>query len=407
MSRSSHPTRALLAALVALFTLLPIGAGAGTDPVPCPVLGEPVLLGPLGQKETRAPFSARHLSGLAVSTDNADALTGQQIVWAVGDRKANEAVKVENDRVYLFGYDVADGSLAIRYRIRPGAFPDDPRFTGPPEPDGVTSTDSVRPVPDVEDLSIEYREGARDLLWLFDTGDNTVSRDQINAYRVWEPDLTQTGIGVLGETGTDPELDDESEGGAIKPARFPIKVWNNAKRTNRVHPNVEAAFVDVGAPVATKPIYLIPRTPADADGDGSFDELRLYRFDTRKKNGANHATPAGWLEAGGPGHQVVGASIVPGGATFALRTGKATQDAVLTFDRDPARHISEWITDGNRTPACSWVGNDTDPGAAREETIAFAVPAASTGPWEGFVWTHDGTEFPPLYGAAIEVPPEP
>jgi hypothetical protein len=165
-----------LAALVALFALVPIGGGAGAGTTECPMLGAATLLGPLAQSEHRAPFSTREISGMAVSTDNTDALTGAQIVWVVGDRKANEAVDAENDRVYVFGYDASDGSLTIRFRLRPGAFPDDPRFTGPPEPDGVTSTDSSQPVPDIEDLSIEYRDGAQDLLWLFDTGDNTTSR---------------------------------------------------------------------------------------------------------------------------------------------------------------------------------------------------------------------------------------
>lgn len=397
---------AATAALVALFALVGVQTGAGAGLAECPVLGAPTLLGPLAQAENRAPFSTRQVSGMAMSTDDADALTGVQILWVVGDRKANEAVEAENDRVYLFGYDAADGSLAIRYRLRPRVFPDDPRFTGPPEPDGVTSTDSREPVPDIEDLSIEYREGAPDLLWLFDTGDNTTSRAIVNAYRIPEPDLTVTGLGLIGEGGTDPELDDELEGGALKPARIPIKLWADEARTDKVRPNIEAAFVDVGAPSAKKPVYLIPRTPTDADGDTVADELRLFRFDTRKTGGINHATPAGWLETGGRAHQVLGASILPDGSSFAIRTGKQTEDAVLTFDREPGRHISDWVADGNRSPACSWTTFDTDGSGPREETIAFDVPPAGTSGWEGFRWSHDGTDAPPLYGSAV-VPPEP
>ena len=56
---------AAVAALVALFALVGIqgGAGAGAGLAECPVLGEPTLLGPLAQKENRAPFSTRQVSG--------------------------------------------------------------------------------------------------------------------------------------------------------------------------------------------------------------------------------------------------------------------------------------------------------------------------------------------------------
>ncbi|MEX2274719.1 MAG: hypothetical protein WEA10_04000 [Actinomycetota bacterium] len=398
----------MLAVSAALVAMLPAGLDAAAGTLPCPNLGGPVLLGPLAQKENRLPHAARHISGMAVSKDNSDATTGQQIVWVVGDRKANEAVQPENDRVYVFGYDDADGSLAIRFRLRPGVFPDDPANTGPPEPDGITSVaDSPNPVPDIEDLSIEYRADARDQLWLFDTGDNTTSRSQLNAYRLPEPDLTSTGLGLIGPAGTDLELEGKVEGMAIKPVRFPIKLWSNAQKSQKVHPNIETAFIDVGAPSVTKPIYLIPRAPVDADGDGIKGELRLYRFDTREKFTPNHATRSGWIESGGANYEALGASILPGGSAYAIRTGKANADRVLTFTREADRHISAYIGDGNRAPACSWSTFDTEPSGNREETIAFDLtPAGETG-WEGLLWSHDGTDFPPLYGADVEVEPPP
>ena len=287
-------------------------------------------------------------------------------------------------------------------------FPDDPANTGPPEPDGITSlADSPNPVPDIEDLSIEYRDEARDQLWLFDTGDNTTSRAQLNAYRLPEPDLTATGLGLIGPTGTDLGLEGKLEGTAIKPVRFPIKLWSNANKTQHVRPNIETAFVDVGSPSVTKPIYLIPRAPIDADGDGIKAELRLYRFDTRDKATANDATPSGWIGSGGANFEALGASILPGGSAFAIRTGKANADRVLTFTREAGREISAFVADGNHDPACSWTTFDTEPSGNREETIAFDLtPAGETG-WEGFLWSHDGTDFPPLYGAAIEIEPPP
>src|SRR5881628_2280060 len=100
--------RKLVPALVVLATVLPGRVAQAT--FTCPAFGPASSPGTLGQVETSPPFSGVGASGLAVSRYDSDATYGQQIAWVIGDRQANELAGP--DKVFLFGYDVRDGSLA-------------------------------------------------------------------------------------------------------------------------------------------------------------------------------------------------------------------------------------------------------------------------------------------------------
>jgi hypothetical protein len=326
------------------------------------------------------------ISGLAVSRFDSGP-EGEQIAWAVGDRSANEIAGP--DRVFLFGLDARDGSLAIRYPLDPVDLQDDPLD---PTTDHVTGDGQTpNPLPDLEELSIGYVSGGRGWLWLFDTGDNGDSRVNLNAYVVREPDLATAIGGGPSFLASHPELDAGVTGPTLSVTRYPIRLMRDGIQ---VTANVEAAFVDANAPGSgPAPVYLIAKSPVD--GDGGRTAFPVFRFATRNTASSGRMNDAGYVgtvSLGQPDLKVTAASILDDGSAFVVRgvnggNGKPDLDVEGLWRRRAGTTIEDVIAK-RPTPNCRWSLNSA-PDSSSEETIAFDLTAAQGTGFEGFVWTHD------------------
>ena len=358
----------------------PAPGGAGVAGA-CPTIGAPTQAGSLGRVpgETNATVG---ISGLGVSRYNANA-AGAQIAWAVGDRSANEIAGT--DRVFLFGLDARDGSLAIRYPLAPGDFEDDPRE---PSADRITNlAQTANPIPDFEELSIDYPSTPSQAgLWMFDTGDNSGSRPHVNAYVVKEPDL----MSDPSHLGTHPGLDDALTGPTLSLMRYPIRLMNG---NYHITANVEAAFIDPRTPGnGADAVYLITKSPVDRNGDGARGEFRVFKFHSRLASDSgqmNIAKAVGWIDLGHADLKVTSAAVSEDGTSFVVRAvsggSKADLDVVAMWNRTAGATIEQDF-EARHVPDCTWSLNSA-PGSSIEETIAYRVRPG--GGWDGFVWTHD------------------
>jgi hypothetical protein len=377
----------LVAALsVASFAVAPAGS---TLAATCPADQTFATAGTIGQATDDPAPATVGISGMAISRYNSLS-DGSQIAWVVGDRSANEIAGP--DQVLLFALDARDGSLAIRFPLDPTSFQPDPSVT---PTDTVTRlTQTSKAIPDMEELSLRYLPGGPGQLWVFDTGDNTSSRQNLNLYEIDEPDLTGAqGPAVL---GTDPELDDAVTAAPLAPVRYPVQLKVGTKR---VIANVEAGFVDSGADGG--PIYLIAKTPMDLDGEGSTmkDDFRVFRMTTRNAvtpetpDAMNDATAVGFVEFDKPSRRVTAASMLDDGSQLVVRAvsgGGSTPDidAEGIWFRDPGADLATLFSSTPKPP-CRLSLNSA-PKSKREETIAYRLtPGATTGS-QGFAWTHDG-----------------
>jgi len=407
-------------------------APAGADPAPaaCPTLGPMRQAGLLGQAAGDPSLATIGVSGLAVSRFDSEP-TGEQIAWAVGDRSANELAGT--NRVFLFGLDARDGSLAIRYPLDPAGFQDDPVE---PTTDTITKLGQTpNPIPDLEDLSIDYAGGGPGQIWLFDTGDNGGGRGNLNAYVVHEPDLATepetatplvgAGLSVRGSGGktqtpspspsltpslstvpgasfltSHPGLDDALTGPALSVVRYPIRL---TKGGVQITTNVEAAFVDSAATgTEPSPIYLISKSPVDVDGDGVRTDFPVFRSTTRNTAASGLTNDAGYVGTVSFAQadlKVTAASILDDGSAFVVRAVsggnlKPDVDVVGLWWRTPDTSIEEEIASGP-SPDCTWSLNSA-PSSSSEETIALDLTDATSTGFEGLVWTHDvrGTAAP-------------
>lgn len=381
--------RKLVPVLAVLALVVPGGAVRATGS--CPAFGTAISPGTLGQVETSAPYAGVGASGLAVSRYDSDATSGQQIAWVIGDRQANEAAGP--DLVFLFGYDVRDGSLAVRYPLNPSVFPDDPTVPGT---DGITNlTQTAFAKPDFEELALNPSStGGPGKLWLFDTGDNENDRPKVFAYALPEPDLIAGGtIGPTG--GSDPGLDAKLTGSTLTPTRYPIKLWSGPRMKHQVKTNVEAAFVDPATPgKGSDAIVLIAKTPTDPDGDGLIDDYRVFSFTTRKQTRANAAVQSGWVDLGDASVRVNAAAISEDGSQVLVRGGSISSDAIGLWNRPSGSNVLTMFN-GHPTPDCMY-SYDTATGSNVEESIAFDVTYAGQTGYDGLAWTHDGSHPPPL-----------
>lgn len=355
----------------------------------CPPAQTFTAAGTIGQVPNDPAPATVGISGMAISRYNSLA-DGSQIAWVAGDRSANEIAGP--DEVFLFGLDARDGSLAIRYPLDPASFQPDPTVT---PTDTITNlSQTSKPIPDVEELSLRYVAGAPGQLWAFDTGDNSSSRQNLNLYEIDEPDLTGTqGAAVL---GADPELDDAVTGPTLAPVRYPVQLKVGTKR---VIANVEAAFVDSGSDGS--PIYLIAKTPNDLDGEGKTmkDDFRVFRMTTRNAvtpetpDAMNVATAVGFVEFDAPSLRVTAASMLDDGSQLVVRAvsgggGTPDLDVEGIWFRDPGTDVAAMFSSTPKPP-CRLSLNSA-PKSKREETIAYRLtPGAATGS-QGFAWTHDG-----------------
>ena len=423
MPHRRRPFAVTLAGLVAAVSVcVPIGAGAATA---CPSLGPMLQTCTVGQVVGDPALATIGISGLAVSRFDSES-TGEQIAWAAGDRSANERAGI--DQVFLFGLDARDGSLAIRYPLEPAAFQDDPV---------ETSTDSItklgqtsNPIPDIEDLSIDYIDGGPGWVWLFDTGDNGGARGNLDAYVVREPDLATepasatatigAGLAVPGSgrvtpspppspsgasgpsfLTSDPELDEALTGPTLPVVRYPIRLMQGGIQ---VTSNVEAAFVDSNAPAGgPAPIYLISKSAVD--GDGARTDFRFFRFATRNTAASgltNDAVYVGTVSFAQADLKVTAASILDDGSAFVVRAvngggQRPDVDVVGLWQRTSGTTIENEIAD-RPNPDCRWSLNSA-PASSSEETIALDLTDATSTGFEGFVWTHDVRGVAPYFTA--------
>jgi hypothetical protein len=378
---------ALAAAVLVAAVILVGGSPPGAEAeIPCPTIGPFSQVGTLGQVATDPVKATVGVSGLGESRFNANA-SGQRIAWAVGDRSANELAGP--DRVFVFGLDARDGSLAVRYPIDPSSLQDDPIE---PSIDSVTKLgQTANPIPDLEALSINDLGSAQaGMIWLFDTGDNGGQRPDLNAYVLQEPDLVTPNATGLSFMDHNVALDDAVMGPAQPATRYPIVLMNGAKQ---ITPNVEAAFVDARTPgTGSDAVYLIPKSPVDRDGDHIRTDFRVFRFTSR--NAADSGRPnvaqfVGYITLGTPRLKVTDAAASEDGTSFVIRAvsgGKTApdQDVVAMWNRTPGATIEDDIT-ARHVPDCSWSLNSA-PSSSVEEAIAYDV---TDGAWNGFIWTHD------------------
>jgi hypothetical protein len=352
----------------------------------CPPLGPTRQAGTLGQAPGDPAPATVGISGLAVSRFDSGP-EGEQIAWAVGDRSANEIAGP--NQVFLFGLDARDGSLAIRYPLNPGDLQDDPVD---PTTDTVTRVGQTpNPIPDLEELSIEYVAQGPGRLWLFDTGDNGDSRANLNAYVVREPDLATSVGGGPSFLASHPELDGGLTGPTLSVTRHPIRLMRDGVQ---VTSNIEAAFVDANAPGdGPAPVYLIAKSPVE--GDGGRTDFPVYRFTTRNTAASgltNDAVYVGTISLGQADLKVTAASILDDGSAFVIRgvnggNGKPDLDVEGLWRRREGTTIEDVIA-ARPTPNCRWSLNSA-PDSSSEETIAFDLTGAGGTGYDGFVWTHD------------------
>jgi len=372
---------------VAVLALSLVACSQNGSVVPgCPPLGPMRQAGSLGQAPGDPAPATVGISGLAVSRFDSGS-ADEQIAWAVGDRSANEIAGP--DRVFLFGLDARDGSLAIRYPLSPNDLQDDPVD---PTTDTVTRVGQTpNPIPDLEELSIEYAEEDRGLLWLFDTGDNGDTRANLNAYVVREPDLATAVGGGPSFLTSHPELDGAVTGPTLAVTRYPIRLMRDGVQ---VTSNVEAAFVDANAPSSgPAPVYLIAKSPVD--GDGGRSAFPVFRFATRNTAASgltNDAVYVGTISLGQADLKVTAASILDDGSAFVIRgvnggNGKPDLDVEGLWRRRKGATIEDVIA-VHPTPQCRWSLNSA-PDSSSEETIAFDLTGARSTGFDGFVWTHD------------------
>ena len=381
--------RRLLSGFIVLAAMLPShdAVASGT----CPVFGPASSPGKLGQVETSPPYAGVGASGLAVSRYDSDAASGQQIAWVIGDRQANELAG--SDKVFLFGYDVRDGSLAVRYPLNPNVFPDDPTVPGT---DGITNlSQTPYAKPDFEELSINpSTTGGPGKIWLFDTGDNENSRPKLFAYALPEPDLIANGT-IADDGGSDPGLDAKLTGNTLTPTRYPIKLWKNQNRTHQVITNVEAAFVDPATPgTGNDAVVLIAKVPIDHDHDGMMDDYRVFSFKTREQTRANAAIQRAFVTFNMPSIRVNAATISEDGSQVIVRGGSTSADEIGLWNRSPGTAVTSAFVD-RPMPDCTY-SYDTATSSNVEESIAFDVTYAGQTGYDGLAWTHDGGNPPPL-----------
>jgi hypothetical protein len=374
----------LVAALSAV-SFAPVGPSLAATCPPAQSLTNP---GMIGQAPNDPAPATVGISGMAISRYNSLG-DGSQIAWVVGDRSANEIAG--QDSVFLFGLDARDGSLAIRFPLDPSSFQPDPSVT---PTDTITNlSQTSKAIPDMEELSLRYIAGTAGQLWVFDTGDNTGTRGNLNLYAIDEPDLTgASGPPVL---GADPELDDAVAGPTLAPTRYPVQLQVG---TTRVVANVEAGFIDSSA--AGNPIYLIAKMPQDLDdeGTGMQDDFQVFRMTTRNAvtpedpGAMNVATAVGFVEFDQPSLRVTAASMLDDGSQLVVRAvsggaGTPDIDADGIWFRDPGTDVATLFSITPK-PQCRLSLNSAA-ASNQEETIAYRLtPGAATGS-QGFAWTHD------------------
>jgi hypothetical protein len=387
---------ALATGLLALTAVLVPVTGASPSAA-CPAISGFRQIGTLGQAPSDPLPAGVGISSMALSRYDS-LVDGRQIAWAVGDRGANEISGL--DRIWLFGFDARDGSLAVRFPLDPSVFQDDPNAPGT---DGVTSfADSPQPVPDIEDVALEPLLGRPGRLWLFDTGDNSNKRADVNAYVVREPDLT----GPQGVLDSDPSLSDAAQGPMLTPTRYPILLEKGSKQ---VKGNIEAGFVDPITPGGgDRAVYLVMKAPKDLDGEGTAmkDDFRVFSFSTRATptpgdlGAMNVAQQVGFIDLNAPTLRVTAGAMLDDGTSFTVRAvsgGKHPDlDVVATWNRTPGTSVAS-VLSARHTPDCT-VSLNSLPKKQNEESIAYGLTPGSATGWDGFVWTHDlPTEAAPLF----------
>jgi len=309
----------------------------------------------------------------------------------IGDRQANELAGP--DKVFLFRYDVRDGSRAVRYPLNPSVFPDDPTVPGT---DGITNLSQTPYArPDFEELSLNpSTTGGPGKIWLFDTGDNENSRPKLFAYALPEPDLIANGT-IAPDGGSDPGLDAKLTRSRRTPTRYPIKLWKNRKETHQVITNVEAAFVDPATPGnGNNAVVLIAKVPIDHDHDGSTDDYRVFSFKTRETTRSNAAIQRAFVSFNMPSIRVNAATISEDGSQMIVRGGNTSTDEIGLWSRPPGTAVTS-VFAAQPMPDCTY-SYDTAPNSNVEESIAFDLTYSGQTGYDGLAWTHDGANPPPL-----------